>query len=128
MFYEIVYEDGTVSVADYPDDDAAKTAVYEQHNRAKSGAKNGPQEGTATRVARVYVYANHPGDLGADDTLSSDEVSAALKAMLKDIDVVNIGVLATNIRRLTHPMNDDAEVHGSKFRQEADYELELELA
>lgn len=129
MFYEIVYEDGTVSVADYPTDEAATSALMEQHNRAKSGAKNGPQEAPATRIAKVFVYANHPGDYGAGGGLSADEVMASMKELLKGRDAIDVQQLAVEISALNHPMvrDENAQPHDSKFKQEADKELELSL-
>jgi len=128
MFYEIVYEDGTVSVADYPSDDAATAAVMEQHNRAKAGVKNGPQEASATRVAKVFVYPTHPGDYGAGGGLAADEVLASVKDLLKGRDAIDVQSLAVSVSALNHPMVNEAEAHESKFKMEADRELKLELA
>lgn len=127
MFYETVYEDGTVSVAEYASDEEAKRAIAEQHERAKTGQKNGPQEAIATRVAKVFVYPNHPGDYGTEGGLSSDEVKASLTAMLKGVDVVNVQELANAVSALNHPMKPESHVHDSKFKQDAERELELEL-
>lgn len=126
-FYEIVYEDGTVSVADYASEEDATGAILEQHRRAKEGGKNGPQEGVATRVAKVYVYSQHPGDYGTEGGLSVDEVKAAIDAVLTGVDVVNVQQLAQYVSSLNHPMKPDAGAHESKFKMEHDKELELTL-
>ena len=129
MYYEIVYEDGTVSVADYPSDEAATSAIMEQHNRAKSGQKNGPQEANATRIAKVFVYTNHPGDYGAGGGLAADEVLASVKDLLKGRDAVDVQGLAMSVSALNHPMlTGDVGAHDSKFRQDSERELKLELA
>lgn len=129
MYYEIVYEDGTVSVADYPSDEAASSAILEQHNRAKTGGKNGPQEATATRIAKVYVYPAHPGDYGAGGGLAADEVLASVKDLLKGRDAVDVQQLAVTVSALNHPMQTgDVGAHDSKFKMESERELELELA
>ena len=77
MYYELIYENGEVSVANYDTDDAALAAIEEQHNRAKTGGKNGPQGGPASRIARVFVYATHPGDYGTEGGLATDEVKSS---------------------------------------------------
>ena len=129
MYYEIVYEDGSVSVADYASDADATAAILEQHNRAKIGGKNGPQEATATRIAKVFVYAGHPGDYGAGGGLAADEVLASVKDLLKGRDVVDVQQLAVTVSALNHPMaTGEVGAHDSKFKMESERELELELA
>jgi hypothetical protein len=127
MYYEIVYEDGTNSVADYPDDDAARGAILEQHNRAKAGAKNGPQGGSATRVVKVFAYKSHPGSLYEAGGVTADELKSQVNALLKGHDVVEPAAFALQVQSITHPMVPNAEVHESKFKMEADHELELSL-
>jgi|SRR5678815_935134 hypothetical protein len=128
MFYEIVWEDGSVSVAEYGSDDEATKAVMEQHNRAKAGEKNGPQEVVASRAAKVFAYKDHPGSYNEEGTLTADEVKASVNDLLKGVDVVNVGVLSQVVANLVHPMQEQATPHDSKFKAEADHELELELA
>lgn len=127
MYYEIVYEDGTGSVADYPDDDAARSAVLEQHNRAKTGQKNGPQEGPANRVVKVYAYATHPGSLYEAGGITADELKSRMNELLEGHDVIEPAAFALQVQSITHPMVFGAEAHESKFKMEADHELELEL-
>lgn len=127
MFYEIIYENGEVSVASYDTDEEAIAAVTEQHNRAKAGGKNGPQEAPASRIVRVLVYANHPGDYGTNAGMSKDEVSASIKDLLKDIDVVDVQHLAASVSNLNHPMQTPETPHDTRFKQPEDRELELEL-
>jgi hypothetical protein len=127
MFYETVFEDGTGSVAEHADDAAAIAAVTEQNERAKTGKKNGPQEATATRVAKVFVYPTHPGDYGTEGGLSSDEVKASVTELLKGKDVIDVQQLAMAVSALNHPMVGDAGVHDSKFKMKEERELELSL-
>lgn len=127
MYYEVVYEDGSVSIADYASEADAVEAIEAQNERAKDGQPNGPQGGNATRVAKVFKYDNHPGDYGTNDGLAVDEVKAAINDMLQGIDVVNVQQLAQNISALNHPMKPDAGVHESKYKQEPVGELELTL-
>lgn len=128
MFYEIIYENGEVSVAEYDSDEAALSAVTEQHDRAKAGGKNGPQGIPASRIVRVLVYPVHPGSLYEDETLSKDEVEAQLKDVLRDQDVVNVPMLAEVVKSFAHPMVTPENPHDSRFKMEEDRELELELA
>lgn len=127
MFYEIVYEDGTVSVADYPSDAVAQTAIMEQHNRAKTGKKNGPQEGPATRIAKVWSYETHPGSLYEAGGMTADEVKSRVADLLKGHDVVDPTRFAVELAGVTHPMINNAEPHDSKFKMDGK-ELKLELA
>lgn len=127
-FYEVIYENGEVSVAEYANDDEAVAAVTAQHERAKAGGKNGPQGVPASRVVKVLVYDVHPGSLYEDETLSSDEVQAQVKDLLKDKDVVNVPQLAEIVKSFTHPMRNPENPHDSRFRMDEDRELELGLA
>ena len=127
MFCEIVYEDGTVSVAEYKDDAEAKSAVMEQHDRAKTARTNGPQELPASRIAKVFVYDKHPGDFNADGTLSSDEVQAAIKDLVKGVDVVDVMALSQAVSNLAHPMQEPTGPFGSRFKAKETGELELSL-
>lgn len=127
-YYEIVYESGEVSVASYESDEEASRAILEQHNRAKSGLKNGPQEAPASRIVHVWVYPTHPGSLYEAGGMASDEVKSAVADLLKGKDVVDPAALALQLQSITHPMIPDAGVHDTRFKMEADRELELELA
>lgn len=126
MFYEIIYENGEVSVAEYASDEEALTAVTEQHNRAKAGLKNGPQAGPASRVVKVLVYPNHPGTY-AGGGLSADEVQSSIKDLLKNIDVVDVQQLAMAVSGLNHPMVSPESPHDSRFKQPEERELETGL-
>ncbi len=127
MYYEIVYEDGTVSVANYGSDEEASSAILAQHERAKAGGKNGPQEAVATRVAKTFVYGSHPGSLYEGNGMPADEVKSRVAELLKGHDVVDPAALAVQLGTITHPMEPNVGVHESKFKMEADKELELEL-
>lgn len=123
-FYEIIYENGEVSVANYDTDEQALAAVTEQHNRAKAGGKNGPQEAPASRITRVLVYANHPGDYGTGGGMSVDEVKADVSALLKGVDAVDVQQLGQAVSALNHPMVTPETPHDSRFKMDSDRELE----
>ena len=105
-------------------DDDALSAIEEQHNRAKTGGKNGPQGGPASRIARVFVYATHPGDYGTEGGLATDEVKSSLNDMLKGVDVVDVQQLAQSVSALNHPMVTPASPHDSRFKMESERELD----
>lgn len=126
-YYEVVYEDDSVSVANYANDEEATSAILEQHDRAKTGRKNGPQEANATRIAKVFVYPTHPGDYGTEGGLSTDEVKTSINAMLEGVEAVDVQQLATRVSALNHPMVANAAVHESKYKMESERELELAL-
>ena len=123
MYYEIIYENGEVSVANYDTDEDALAAVTEQHNRAKAGLLNGPQGGPASRVTKVLVYSAHPGDYGTEGGMSTDEVNAGIKDILKGVDVVDVQQLAQAVSALNHPMVTPASPHDSRFKMQEDREL-----
>jgi hypothetical protein len=123
MYYEIIYENGEVSVANYDSDEDAVSAITEQHNRAKAGGQNGPQGGPASRIVRAFVYPNHPGDYGTEGGMSADEVKSSITALLKGVDVVDVQQLSTAVSALNHPMITPESPHDSRFKQDAEREL-----
>ena len=132
-FYEITYETGRSSVAEYLDDDEAKSAVLAHHERAKNGESGGPVGAPAERIAKVRVYKVHPNELNPEQTVSADvlskEVAALVKAMADDNGVVSVDQFAIEVRGLTHPMVQTKEhSFDSNFKMKEDRELSLELA
>lgn len=129
MFYETVFETGFSSVAEHEDDAAALSAVTAQHERAKSGGKNGPQGSPAERVSAVFVYDAHPGSLNEDGGLSADVLSSELDVLVKSMKdkngVINVMLFAEAVGGLLHPMMNPETPHGSRFKMEAVRELDL---
>lgn len=127
-YYETVFESGDVSVAEYADDAEAMSALSAQHERAKTGGKNGPQGGPATRIAAVYKYDSHPGSLNEEGGLSADvltsELGALVKAFTDKNGVVNAMAFAEGVKGLVHPM---AEPSGfsSRFKMKEVATLDL---
>lgn len=128
MYYEIIYENGEVSVANYDSDEDALAAVTEQHDRAKAGGLNGPQGGPASRIVKVLVYSSHPGDYGTEGGMAADEVKSSVTALLKGVDVVDVQQLAMNVSALNHPMVTPETPHDSRFKMQEDRELETGLS
>lgn len=131
-FYEIVYETGNVSVAEYADDAEALKAAGAHDKRAREGGQAGPQGGPAERVAKLYVYTQHPNDFNLEQTASADvvtkEVDSLVKAMKDKNGVVSIDQLALQVRGLSHPMTNKEHPHDSQFKMKEDRILALEGA
>lgn len=129
MFYEVIYEDGSVSVLSGNSDEEALSGVENHHLRAVSGEAGGPAGGSATRVKRVLVYDVHPGDFRADGLLSADEVNEELKGLVKAMTdkngLVNVLALAENLKTIVHPMIDAELPHDSRFKMQEERELTL---
>jgi hypothetical protein len=119
-WYEVAYEDGTMSKIMCPSDDVALGALKVQNDRAKNGQPNGPQGGTAVRVARVYRYDDDPGSFGADGGMSADvllkEVAALVASMSDKNGVVHLGAFATAVRGLGSPMQATTHPHDSRYK------------
>lgn len=129
-FYEIVYETGNNSVAFYEGDDEAKRGIGEQHRRALNGESAGPLGGPAERVAKVFVYSNHPNEFNPNQTASSDvvekEVASLVKAMKDDNGVISIDQLSLAVRDLSHPMETGRESRlDSMYKMKEDRALSL---
>lgn len=129
-FYEIAYETGRRSVAEYASDAEAHAAVAEQDRRAREGVTAGPQGGAAERVSKIYKYKYHPNEYNPEQTASSDvvekEVSALLKALADKNGVVNIDQLAVQVRGLSHPMVTPEHAHDSQFKMQEDAAFTLD--
>jgi hypothetical protein len=128
-FYEIVYETGNVSVAEYADDAEAFAGAGAQDERAKSGGQAGPQGGPAERVAKIYKYEVHPNDYNPEQTASADVLKSEVDALiegLKDANgVVSIDQLTLEVRGLSHPMVQKEHPFDSQFKMEHEAELTL---
>jgi len=102
MVYEIIWESGEHSLANYDSEEEMLSAVAAHHNRAKSGEKAGPAGGPATRVAKVFAYKSDP--TATEDSLSADVLKAELAAAVDDIadenGVVALGDLFGAVQKL----------------------------
>lgn len=121
-FYETTFENGRVSVACYKDDDEALRAAGEQHRRAKNGEVGGPTGHPAERIVSLRVYPVHPNEWNPGDSLTADELKKVIPDLIGELEdsngVVSVGVLATEVRNVSHPMNAKAVGHESKFKME----------
>lgn len=130
MFVEVVYETGRTSVMSVESKEEALAGIAEQHRRAKNGEKSlasDPSSPPAERITKAFFYDEHPNEFNTSDTLTADELDSAIKELVTNLadenGVVPVGVLASQVRGLTHPMIDGAGPHESKFYMESTGEL-----
>lgn len=123
-FYEVVFEDGSYSTAQYDSDEEAVAAVTAHHERAKAGQPallSAPDTGVkATRIKKLIKYDGDPGSATEDQALSADvaksEVNAALAASTTD-GVTDMRALAAAIRDISNPLVESGP-HESNFKAE----------
>lgn len=122
MYYELVFETGTKSVAFYETDEEMFGAVKAHNERALKGEVGGPSGHTAERIHHVEKYEDHPGNWNVDETMSADvakkELSAAIEEMA-DGGVVSIPELGARIRNLSNPMVEAPGPQESAFKAES---------
>jgi hypothetical protein len=133
-FYEMIFEDGSYSIAFYETDEEGVAAAEEHHNRAKRGERAllsaDDSNVRAVRVVRLLKYDRHPDDLLAEQTLPADEVKAQLNDLVKSVtegDVVHVPALAAAVRNLTNPLVESGP-HESNYKAQEAGEVELPFA
>jgi hypothetical protein len=96
MYYEVIYETGAHSIAQYDSDEEAISAITEQHNRAKNGMLGGPAGTThpAERIVRVLKYHRHPVELNEAQLANADDMSAKLGEIVERITGRGLGKCA----------------------------------
>lgn len=130
-FYEVVYETGEHSVAQYDSDEEAQSAIKAQHERAVSGQPGGP-DGTqwpAIRIKRVLVYDYHPADFGSGQEVPTDTLLEAVNSAVKDNEkdgTVQVHVVAAAVRDLSSPVVPDRSTpFDSSYKAPEARELEV---
>lgn len=128
-FYEIVYETGRMSVAEYADEAEAKSAIGAHHKRAVNGEPSGPVGGPAERIAAVYVYEKHPDDFNSEQTMSADVFLKEVEALVKDRKdkngVVSVQDMSLETRGLSHPMVKERGAFDSMYKMKEDKKMSL---
>lgn len=128
--YEVIYENGTSSIAEYENDEEALTATKAHHERAKAGkpAIESAPEVPASRVVKVLKYDKHPGTYGQEQIVSVDvakmQLEEAIKATAKD-GVVSPHEVYSHMVEQNYPLHKDPEAHGSKYKMQEETELSL---
>jgi len=129
LYYEVIYEDGSHSIAQYDDDDEALSATQAHHDRALAGESAlAGVEVPAVRVVKVLAYEDPPGQLLSAHALPQDQLEAELPALIANSTqdgVVDLGVLTAHIRDLSNPFKAESAPHESKYKAEEVKELSL---
>lgn len=133
MFCEVIFENGTMSVMEVADKDEAMSFAAEHTRRAKAGEKsmlNEPSSPPAVRVVKLLFYDEHPNDYNLADSLTVDELKVALPDLVDSLSdkngVVPVGVLASEVRGLSHPMIRGVGAHESKFLMAENEDMTIE--
>ncbi len=125
--YEIIWENGEHSLANYEDDAEMESAVLAHHEKAKQGLEGGPAGQTAQRAVKVFKYESDPGEIS--DSLSADEVKAQLNEAIEALSDENgvlylpdlVGIVA-NVRSATVQSGP----HDSNYKAEEIKEFSVE--
>jgi hypothetical protein len=129
MYYEIIYETGEHSIAQYDSDDEAVEALREHHRRALSGERfqtRSPQDapaGPATRIKRVIKYDRHPADLTESGLIDADKIAPI-------VDMVGVGgqasvhELTAALREELNPTLPESAPHESNYKMKEVGELD----
>jgi hypothetical protein len=133
-YAEIIYEDGSHSIASYEKESDLITAVKIQHERAVNGepihnsfeAHERPL--VAVRVKRVLSYDRHPADfLPVRPALSADEMksrfAAALKAVSDEDSVVDFYALVDHMTPQNMVQKPEYGDEATKMRHESNYHM-----
>jgi hypothetical protein len=140
-FYEVTFETGRSSVANYADEAEAHRALKEHNRRAMSGEAGGPVAGhgggpgnpnwAAERIAVVREYAKHPDEFNPEQTMSGDVLKEQMVVLIDDAadanGVVNLQDVGERVKGLAHPMKnrDEGDPFGSTYKMEEDRVLDL---
>jgi hypothetical protein len=133
-FYEVTFETGRSSVANYENDEQALLACREHHRRAIAGEDGGQLPGIAAeRVKTIRVYDKHPNDYNPEQTMSADVLEKEVKELVKSLKdengVVDVARLSTAVGALTHPgVTEKSSPFDSNFKMQETKELALEEA
>lgn len=130
MFYEIIYETGAHSVAQYDSDEEAMSAITAHNERAVNGEIGGPSGHNAERIKRVYVYDRHPVTEGESQAVTIDQIHAAIDAAVDMVavgDMVSVPEIAAAVRDITSPTVNSGP-HESNFAADSVRELSLPWA
>lgn len=129
-YYELIYEDGSFSLANYADDDEALSAAGAHHERATKGepALLSDTDGRvrASRIVKVIRYEESPGELVESQLLPEDQVKSELESLLAEATkngVTDLRELSARIRDLSNPLVA-SEPHESNYKADGK-ELEL---
>lgn len=126
-FYEIIYETGAHSMAEYASDDEAMEALSAHMQRATRGEQGGPSGHSAERIVKVLSYGSHPGEYNASQLFPVEEAKDVINQCIYDAalgDHVSLPEVAARVRDLSNPLVN-SKPHESNYKQKEDSELKL---
>lgn len=106
-FYEVIFETGVHSVANYEDDNEALRALEAHNTRAMKGEVGGPTGHAAERVKRVLKYDKHPAEVGENQNVEVNALKEQVGAVIDNAalgDEVSVPEVAAGIRNITSPL------------------------
>lgn len=110
--YEVIYETGNHSLADYTNDVEALSTLKAHHDRATKGEEGGPSEHKAERIVKVLVYDSHPVDFVPPVYVASS------------VEGLPVNEALASLAELASPLVNSAP-HESNFKMPEVRELEL---
>jgi hypothetical protein len=142
MYYEIIYENGEHSIAQYDNDEEALSAINAHVERAMTGVPGTPQSSlrndltempanlnatwAAQRVVKVLKYDDHPADYSETaNNLTADVAKKQLADLIDEVSVdgvVNMQELAVAVSTSTSP-RVDSKPHESNYKMQETGEL-----
>lgn len=125
-FYEVIFESGAHSVAEYEDDTQATEGLQAHHNRALNGEAGGPAGQPAERLKRVLVYDRHPAEYGSTFTAPPKQITDAVNRVIKSSgDQVDIPEVISTLFQEADSMVTGNHPHESQYKMQEERELEL---
>jgi hypothetical protein len=143
LYYEIIYENGEHSIAEYENDGEAELAIGAHVDRAKAGLPGTPdslprtdvpenlpvhqQTWAAQRVVKVLKYDEHPYDYGSTASNLTKEVASktvddCIKEVADENGIVDLKQLCAAILETTEPRLDSGP-HESNYKMKEVGEL-----
>jgi hypothetical protein len=126
VYYEVIFEDGSHSIAGYESDEMAVAAISAAHERAIAGGRSMESvDGSppAVRVVKVLKYEEHPATLNESQTLPVEVLKESFAAVIKGEKEVNVHDVANAMREASSPVAV-SEPHESNYYMEEEGELE----
>jgi len=125
LYYEVIYETGAHSIAQYDDDEQALAALKAHHERAKNGQPAlAGSDVPAERIARVLVYEQHPSDYNPNQQVPLSDLTSTLESLSDTDGLVNVPEAAAAVRNTTSPFVAQENRHDSTYAMPSARELE----
>lgn len=124
-YYEVIYETGAHSIAEYTGDEEAMLAINAHHDRARNGQPGGPTGHPAERIARILKYDRHPAEFGESQAINVEDLQKELAVIVAHTtvgDMVSVPEVAAAVRDITNPTVESGP-HDSNYKMKETTEL-----